>query len=159
MSIVVTASVIIAFVLSLFFFVFIQSDDRISYGKHISSIQEIDSMLPCVCSVIDPKWLQHALRTKKWYRRCSRGCHWCCYRIKSFTIQVLGLSILSLLKKKKPLTSKTQTSTYRCRFSSHRIRPAFQCGYSTNEGLFWASESSTASSVRFAPPILCLRSL
>ena len=38
---------------------------------------------------------------KKWYRRCSRGCHWCCYRIKSFTIQVLGLSILSLLKKKK----------------------------------------------------------
>lgn len=97
---------------------------------------------------------------KKWYRRCSRGCHWCCYRIKSFTIQVLGLSILLLLKKKKKtLTSKTQTSTYRCRFSSHKIRPAFQCGYSTNEGLFWASESSTASSVRFAPPILCLRSL
>lgn len=62
-------------------------------------------------------------------------------------------------KKKKTLTSKTQTSTYRCRFSSHKIRPAFQCGYSTNEGLFWASESSTASSVRFAPPILCLRSL
>ena len=48
-------ALLFAFVLLLFFFVFIQSDDRISYGKHISSIQEIDSMLPCVCSVIDPK--------------------------------------------------------------------------------------------------------
>ena len=64
MSIVVTASVIIYFCFIIIFFVFIQSDDRISYGKHISSIQEIDFMLPCVCSVIDPKWLQHALRTK-----------------------------------------------------------------------------------------------
>ena len=55
MSIVVTASVIIYFCFIIIFFVFIQSDDRISYGKHISSIQEIDFMLPCVCSVIDPK--------------------------------------------------------------------------------------------------------
>ena len=68
-------------------------------------------------------------------------------------------SIWLIKKKKKTLIFKTQTSTYRCRFSSHKIPPAFQCGYSTNEGLFWASESSTASSVRFAPPILCLRSL
>ena len=51
------------------------------------------------------------------------------YRVSQF-------KYLAYLKKKKTQIFKTQTSTYRCRFSSHKIRPAFQCGYSTNEGLF-----------------------
>ena len=55
MSIVVTASVIIFFCFIIIFLFLFKVMIVISYGKHISSIQEIDSMLPCVCSVIDPK--------------------------------------------------------------------------------------------------------
>ena len=33
-------------------------------------------MLPCVCSVIDHRWRQNVVRTKKWHRRRSRVCHW-----------------------------------------------------------------------------------
>ena len=34
-------------------------------------------MLPCVCSVIDHRWRQNVVRTKKWHTRRSRVCHWC----------------------------------------------------------------------------------
>ena len=34
-----------------------------------SNIQQIDSMLPCVCSVIDHRWRQNVVRTKKWHTR------------------------------------------------------------------------------------------
>ena len=33
-------------------------------------------MLPCVCSVIDHRWRQNVVRTKKWHTRRSRGGHW-----------------------------------------------------------------------------------
>ena len=36
-------------------------------------IQQIDSMLPCVCSVIDHIWRQNVVRTKKWHMRRSFG--------------------------------------------------------------------------------------
>ena len=36
-------------------------------------------MLPCVCSVIDHRWRQNVVRTKKWHTRRSRVCHWCSY--------------------------------------------------------------------------------
>ena len=38
-------------------------------------------MLPCVCSVIDHRWRQNVVRTKKWHTRRSRVCHWCSYHI------------------------------------------------------------------------------
>ena len=38
-------------------------------------------MLPCVCSVIDHRWRHNVVRTKKWYTRRSRVCHWCSYHI------------------------------------------------------------------------------
>ena len=39
-------------------------------------------MLPCVCSVIDHRWRQNVVRTKKWHTRRSRVCHWCSYWIR-----------------------------------------------------------------------------
>ena len=60
----------------------------ISY--HIISyyiILYLDSMLPCVCSVIDHRWRQNVVRTKKWHTRSSRVCHWCSYHI--FTSSVI----------------------------------------------------------------------
>ena len=38
-------------------------------------------MLPCVCSVIDHRWRQNVVRTKKWHTKRSRVCHWCSYHI------------------------------------------------------------------------------
>ena len=38
-------------------------------------------MLPCVWSVIDHRWRQNVVRTKKWHTRCSRVCNWCSYHI------------------------------------------------------------------------------
>ena len=43
-------------------------------------IKQMDSMLPCVCSVIDHRWRQNVIRTKKWHTRRSQVCHWCCYQ-------------------------------------------------------------------------------
>ena len=38
-------------------------------------IKQIDSKLPCVCSVIDHRGHQNVVRTKKWHTRRSRVCH------------------------------------------------------------------------------------
>ena len=40
-------------------------------------------MLPCVCSVIDHRWRQNVVRTKKWHTWSSRVCHWCSYHISA----------------------------------------------------------------------------
>ena len=44
-------------------------------------LKQTDSMLLCVCSVIDHRWHQNVIRTKKWHTRHSRVCHWCSYHI------------------------------------------------------------------------------
>ena len=38
-------------------------------------------MLPCVCSVIDHRWRQNVVKTKKWHTSRKRVCHWCFYHI------------------------------------------------------------------------------
>ena len=43
-------------------------------------------MLPCVCSVIDHRWRQNVVRTKKWHTRLSRVCHWCSYHILTSSV-------------------------------------------------------------------------
>ena len=43
-------------------------------------------MLPCVCSVIDHRWRQNVVRTKKWHMRHSRVCHWCSYHILTSSV-------------------------------------------------------------------------
>ena len=43
-------------------------------------------MLPCVCLVIDHRWRQNVVRTKKWYTRRSRVCHWCPYHILTSSV-------------------------------------------------------------------------
>ena len=48
---------------------------------HTSSVLQIDSKLPCVCSVIDHRWRQNVVRTKKWQTSRRRVCHWCSYHI------------------------------------------------------------------------------
>ena len=45
-----------------------------------------DSMLPCVCSVIDYRWRQNVFRTKKWHTRRSQVCHWCSYHILTSSV-------------------------------------------------------------------------
>ena len=159
MSIVVTASVIICFCFIIIFFCFYSkwwsyklwktyffySRNRFHVALRLFSNR---SQMTSTC-----------VTNKKVVQKVQPRVSLMLLSYKEFHNSSTWLIYFIIIKKKKTLTSKTQTSTYRCRFSSHKIRPAFQCGYSTNEGLFWASESSTASSVRFAPPILCLRSL
>ena len=43
-------------------------------------------MLPCVCSVIDHRWRQNVVKTKKWHTRRSRVCHWCSYHILTSSV-------------------------------------------------------------------------
>ena len=43
-------------------------------------------MLPYVCSVIDHRWRQNVVRTKKWHARRSRVCHWCSYYILTSSV-------------------------------------------------------------------------
>ena len=43
-------------------------------------------MLLCVCSVIDHRWRQNVVRTKKWHTRRSRVCHWCSYHILTSSV-------------------------------------------------------------------------
>ena len=40
-------------------------------------IKQIDSKLPCVCSVKDHRGRQNVVRTEKWHTRRSRVCHGC----------------------------------------------------------------------------------
>ena len=49
-------------------------------------IKQIDSKLPCVCSVIDHRGGQNVERTKKWHMRRSRVCHWCSYHILTSSV-------------------------------------------------------------------------
>ena len=41
------------------------------------SVYEIDSMLPCVWSVIDHRCRQNVVKTKKWHTYRRGECHWC----------------------------------------------------------------------------------
>ena len=43
-------------------------------------------MLPCICSVIDHRWCQNMVRTKKWHTRRSQVCHWCSYHILTSSV-------------------------------------------------------------------------
>ena len=43
-------------------------------------------MLPCICSVIDHRWRQNVVRTKKWHTRHSRVCHRCSYHILTSSV-------------------------------------------------------------------------
>ena len=38
-------------------------------------------MLPCICSVIDQRWRQIVVKTKKWHMSRRRVCHWCFYHL------------------------------------------------------------------------------
>ena len=51
-------------------------------------IKQIDSKLPCVCSLKDHRGRQNVVRTEKWHTRRSRVCHWWkCFR-NSFTVWI-----------------------------------------------------------------------
>ena len=43
-------------------------------------------MLPCVCSVIDHRWRQNVVTTKKWHTRRRRVCHRCSYLILTSSV-------------------------------------------------------------------------
>lgn len=49
-------------------------------------IKQIDSMLPCVCSVIDHRWRQNVVKTKKWHTSRRRVCHCCFYHILTSSV-------------------------------------------------------------------------
>ena len=42
-------------------------ENIISYYSSAFTIKQIDFLLPCVCSVIDHRWLQNMVKTKKWH--------------------------------------------------------------------------------------------
>ena len=43
-------------------------------------------MLPYVCSVLDHRWLQNVVKTKKWHTSRRRVCHWCFYHILTSSV-------------------------------------------------------------------------
>ena len=43
-------------------------------------------MLPCVCSVIDYRWRQNVVKTKKWHTSRRRVCHCCFYHILTSSV-------------------------------------------------------------------------
>ena len=69
-------------------------------------------MLPCVCSVIDHRWRQNVVRTKKWHTRRSRVCHWCSYHILTSSViyywirRTATWNLFVLYKKEKPFLLK-----------------------------------------------------
>ena len=57
------------------------------YIKQIGYIKPFwGSTLPCVCSVIDHRWRQNVVRTKKWHTRRGRVCHRCSYHILTSSV-------------------------------------------------------------------------
>ena len=64
--------------------------ERLNYlfSKTVSplNVSHIDSVLPYVCWVIDYRWRQNVVRTKKWPKRRSRVCHWASYHIMTFSV-------------------------------------------------------------------------
>ena len=72
---------------------------------NILSIWQIDSKLQCVCSVIDHRWRQNMVRTKKWHTRRSQVCHWCSYHILTSSViyywtnaRQLGIYLFYIIK-------------------------------------------------------------
>ena len=63
-------------------------EDRRIDDVIINYIKQIDSKLPCVCSVIDHRGRQNAVRTKKWHTRRSRVCHWCSYHVGIYLLNL-----------------------------------------------------------------------
>ena len=68
--------------------------------------QLILNKLPCVCLVIDHRWRQNVVRTKKWHTRRSRVCYWCSYRILTSSViyywtdaRQLGIYLIYIIKK------------------------------------------------------------
>ena len=43
-------------------------------------------MLPCICSVIDHRWRQNVVKTKKWHTSRRRVCHCCFYHILTSSV-------------------------------------------------------------------------
>ena len=43
-------------------------------------------MLPWVCSVVDHRWRQNVVKTKKWHTSRRRVCHWCFYHILTSSV-------------------------------------------------------------------------
>ena len=69
-------------------------------------------MLPCICSVIDHRWRQNVVRTKKWHTRRSRVCHWCSYHILTSSViyywirRTATWNLFVLYNNEKPFFSK-----------------------------------------------------
>ena len=50
------------------------------------SEQSWNRLASCVCSVIDRRWRQNVVRTKKWHKRRGRVCHWWSYHILTSSV-------------------------------------------------------------------------
>ena len=57
-------------------------DCKHNMGGHWGiKLQQIDSILRWISSVIDDRWHQNVVRKKTWLSRCSWVCHWWSYHI------------------------------------------------------------------------------
>ena len=71
-------------------------------------LSKIDSMLPCVYSVIHHRGCQNVVRTKKWHTRRGWVCHWCSYHILASSViyywteaRQLGIYLFYVIKNLK----------------------------------------------------------
>ena len=76
-------------------------------------------MLPCVCSVIDHRWRQNVVKTKKWQTRRSRVCHWCSYHILTSSViyhwtdtRQHGIYLISMYCLSYPQKGKVDNSVF-----------------------------------------------
>lgn len=55
---------------------------------YLSSISQIQSIFPCVYSVLNQRWLQSAVGKRKWYTGCSRvrHCYSCYMSVSPWTL-------------------------------------------------------------------------
>ena len=86
-------------------------------------------MLPCVCSVIDHRWRQNVVRTKKWHTRRSRVCHWCFYHILTPSViyywirRTATWNLFVLYNNEKPFLFKTFNITWKPAFCPASVPP------------------------------------
>ena len=83
-------------------------------------------MLPCVCSVIDHRWRQNVVKTKKWHTSRRRVCHCCC----CFFFHLPQSEIISqTFSKPRAMLNKTKKTSFPgrhpciCTLIDHGQRP------------------------------------
>ena len=97
----------------------------------------IDSMLPCVCSLIDHRWRQNVVEIKKWHTSRRKVHHWCFYHILTSSVTYywtdpwqhgIYLFYSGVPHERSPIPKKMRLSAHPKNFGNHvPVRPSTRC--------------------------------